>query len=134
MISSCKGRIKRHRDASCHISILVAAYCRLRQDELSQEVFDKLTDAQHMPIIDKECALRLLQLSVAVQPTVELPGADDLLNTVMGITCLQKRCIQVLSEQWQEFGGIENLLALRTLPPVIIALCRVLISCMPSII
>ena len=47
--------IERNSVVSRHISTLVAAYCRLRQDELSQKMFDELTDAQHMPVIHKKC-------------------------------------------------------------------------------
>ena len=106
--------------ASCHISTLVAAYCRLHQGELSPEVFDKLTDSEHMPVIDKKCAMRLLQLSAAGYPTTALPNTGDM-NTIKGSSCLQKRCIQVISEHWKEFGATGKILTVSTFPPIVIA-------------
>ena len=105
---------------SYHISTLVAAYCRLHQGELSPEVFDKLTDSGHMPVIDKKCAMRLLQLAAAAHPTTVLTSTCGM-KTIETTTCLQKRCIQVISEHWKEFGGTEKLLTVATFPPMVIA-------------
>ena len=106
--------------ASCHISTLVAAYCRLHQAELSPEVFDKLTDSVHMPVIDKKCSMRLLQLSAAAYPSTVLPNTGDM-NTIKGSSCLQKRCIQVMSQHWKEFEGTGKVVTVATLPPIVIA-------------
>ena len=105
---------------SCHISTLVAAYGRLHQGDLCREMFDQLTDIRHMPVIDKKCAIRLLQLSVAAHPTTTSPGTDDM-KTIKSTTCLQKRCIQVISEHWREFDGTRTIFILSTLPPIVIA-------------
>ena len=91
------------------ISTIAAEYCRLHQGELSPEMFDKLTDSGHMPVININCAMSLLQLSVAAHPTAE------------SITCLQKRCIEAMSKGWNKCEGSEQAPILATLPPVVIA-------------
>ena len=106
--------------ASCHISTLVAAYCELHQGELSPEEFDKLTDSGHMPVIDKECAMRLLQRAAAAHPITVLPSTSDM-NTIKSSTCFQRGCIQAISEHWKEFEGAIDELTVATFPPIVIA-------------
>jgi BTB/POZ domain len=75
---------------SCHLSILVATYCQLHQQEISSEVFDKLTDQKHLPLIDKHAALIFLELQTGL-----------VVNQSTDVSCLQKRCIPVVMDSWK---------------------------------
>lgn len=98
---------------SCHVSTLVAAYCRIHQGQLSREMFDQLTDRRFIPLIDKESAMMLLELEAVSSQTMS-PKAEN-------CTCLQKRCIKVLAQHWKEFAEQGDLPAVRSFPPNVLA-------------
>lgn len=85
---------------SCHLSTLVAAYCRHHKTELDSKTFDTLTDRKYVPQIDFESALVLLELESFVNK-----GCLDEDSPRKEATCLQKRCIKVLAQHWKEFGA-----------------------------
>jgi BTB/POZ domain len=98
---------------SCHVSTLVAAYCRINQGQLSREMFDQLTDRKFIPLIDNESAMMLLELEAASSQTESSRAAN--------CTCLQKRCIKVLAQHWKEFAEQGDLPAVRSFPPNVLA-------------
>mmetsp|Transcript_8866 Transcript_8866/g.14758 ORF Transcript_8866/g.14758 Transcript_8866/m.14758 type:complete len:485 (-) Transcript_8866:215-1669(-) len=103
---------------SCHVSTLVAAYSRLHQEDLNQEIFDKLTDRRFIPLIDKESAMSLLELEAATEAsTTDEATTTSTSTTKTTTTCLQKRCIKVLAQHWKEFADQGHLPAVRSFPP-----------------
>ena len=88
---------------SCHLSNLVAAYCQLHQHEISTEVFDELTDRKQLPLIDKQAALIFLELQ---------SGIDS--NQSNDVSCLQKRCIHVLSHHWKDYCSLSTESSIRS--------------------
>ena len=99
---------------SCHVSTLVAAYCRIHQGQLSREMFDQLTDRRFIPLIDKESAMMLLELEAAAIKAASPKAANV-------CTCLQKRCIKVLAQHWKEFAEQGDLPVVRSFPPNVLA-------------
>lgn len=74
---------------SKRLSLLVAIYCNLhRDDPLSLPTLERLTDAKYIPEIDVKAAQVLLQLE------------NDISKDYSSLTSLKRRCISVLSEQW----------------------------------
>jgi hypothetical protein len=101
---------------SCHISTLVAAYCRIRLGDLSQETFDQLTDRRFIPLIDKESAMMLLELE-ALTATATV-ATTQIATTTTTNTCLQKRCIKVLAQHWKDFAEDDcDIIAARSFSP-----------------
>lgn len=98
---------------SCHISKLVAAYCRIHQAELSDEMFVQLTNRRFIPVIDKESAMILLELEAT---TIQTNSTSE-----NAITCLQKRCIKVLAQHWKDFAAQSDIPAIRSFPPNVMA-------------
>lgn len=80
---------------SCHLSNLVAAYCQIHRREMSSEMFDALTDRKQLPLIDKNAALIFLEIESGVRT-----------NECAEVSCLQKRCIQVLAHNWKDYCSL----------------------------
>ena len=101
---------------SCHISKLVASYCRIHQGELSEEMFVQLTDRRFIPLIDKESAIVLLELEAAIVATTYCSNKEKMTNT-----CLQRRCIKVLAQHWKDFASQGDLSVIRSFTPNVVA-------------
>jgi len=101
---------------SCHISKIVASFCRFHQGELDEETFEKLTDRRFIPLIDKESAMDLLDLEVSITSQNNKLSLHNLITTT---TCLQKRCINVLAQHWNDFS--EDTAILRSFPPMVVS-------------
>ena len=77
---------------SLRLSLIVAVYCNIHYlTDLNQAMFYKLTDAQHLPVMESQAAKAFLELQEKISGT---PNAT--------VTSLTERCIAVLSEQWDE--------------------------------
>jgi BTB/POZ domain len=77
---------------SLRLSLIVAVYCNIHYlTDLDQNMFYKLTDAQHLPVIESQAAKAFLELQEKISST---PNAS--------VSSLTERCISVLSEQWDE--------------------------------
>jgi BTB/POZ domain len=104
--------------ASCHVSKLVATYCKLQQSEINQELFDQLTDRRFIPFIDKESAMMLLELEAATGNNPSSPLSTDTSVTSYDISCLQKRCIKVLAQNWKD---LEDVSVIHSFPRNVVA-------------
>lgn len=77
---------------SLRLSLIVAVYCNIHYlTDLDQAMFCKLTDAQHLPVIESQAAKAFLELQEKISGS---PNAS--------LTSLTERCISVLSEQWDD--------------------------------
>jgi hypothetical protein len=88
-------------------STLVAGYCLIHQPELTLTVFEQLTS--RLTALDASTAMELLTLELAILEEEEeeekllreqYDGEDD-------SSSLQKRCIQVLAEDWETVCEID---------------------------
>ena len=105
-------------------SKLVAAHCRMNTNEITKELFDKMTDEKCIPVIDDSCTLSLLTLAVerlppttAMSPSTGTTGKSNRTPRAL----LQDRCIKLLAEQWRSVDGNEILPILCTFPPTVVA-------------
>lgn len=83
---------------SCQMSTLLAEYCQIHREELTKELFEQLTDRKHIPQIDRDAAVPLLELEV------DICGDKQTDSNVPSSSCLQKRCIKVLALHWKDFA------------------------------
>ena len=88
---------------SCHLSILVATYCRLHKEEIEADVFQALTDRKQLPLIDKEAALIFLELE-----------SGDSKEEQAEVSCLQKRCVHVLAHHWRDYCSVSTTSPIRS--------------------
>ena len=91
--------------ASGHLSILVASYCSFHKDRIDYEIFRRLTHRNHMPFVDREASLPLLEMEADLRhDEIQQTGGGDAKKTsVLGeFSCLQQRCIKVLALHWKE--------------------------------
>ena len=125
-------------NVSRHLSAIVTSYCQHHRDNLNLDMFRALTDRKYVPIIDKDCALPLLELeayidkeddtvgsantgndggvdesmlmlktpSVPSTPPLPPPPSSASLSSESkpSLSCLQRRCVNVLSHQWKRLG------------------------------
>ena len=110
-------------DASGHLSALVAKYCSLHKDELDMPTFYQLTSRNHMPFIEREASLILLEIESNMilreeqeEEEEEEAGkegkerkADAENDDEDELTCLQKRCIRVLALHWKDLSKTNQL-------------------------
>lgn len=82
---------------SCQMSTLLVKYCQIHKDELTKELFEALTDRKYIPQIDREAAVALLELEVAICGVESKESGPS-------SSCLQKRCIKVLALHWKDFA------------------------------
>ena len=117
---------------SSHLSLLVASYCKLHLDDIDEDIFRRLTHRSHMPVIDKDASLMLLEIEADIMKKprgtppceseetngAEIPFMTSASNTSLDInersiqncgssceqelSCLQHRCIKVLALHWKE--------------------------------
>lgn len=80
---------------SCQMSMLLVEYCQIHRHELTKELFEQLTDRKYIPQIDRDAAVPLLEMEVAI-----CAGKDGGPSS----SCLQKRCIKVLALHWKDFA------------------------------
>ena len=74
---------------SKRLSLLVAIYCNLHKDDpISLPTLQRLTDDKYLPELDVKAAQALLQLENSIS------------KDYATLTSLKRRCISVLSEQW----------------------------------
>ena len=88
---------------SCQMSTLLVEYCQIHKEELTRELFEALTDRKYIPQIDREAAVALLELEVAIC------GGESEETTSPSSSCLQKRCIKVLALHWKDFAEHDNM-------------------------
>jgi hypothetical protein len=93
-----------------NLSKLVADYCVLHQQELTLAVFEQLTiclTSHHYHTIKTKTAMTLLQLELVLQEEEEEERRqDDELPNILP-SDLQKKCILVLSEDWESLCDME---------------------------
>lgn len=77
---------------SLYLSRLIAKFCSSHKELLNAEIFSQLTDATHMAAIDKEAAVPLMQVEGLLVPECK---------TGEGLTRLQSRCIEPISNSWE---------------------------------
>jgi hypothetical protein len=88
---------------SGHLSVLVAAYCKIHRKQLDESTFLSLTHRNHMPFIEREAALMLLDIEADLIASMDEEGGLKVsLPKERELSCLQKRCIKVLSLHWKE--------------------------------
>lgn len=86
---------------SNHLSRLVASYGQLHHADLDLIQYQQLTDRRWIPLVDAAAALDLLKLEADL---VTAASGDEVLTATL--TCLQKRCIQVLAQHWKDMPSI----------------------------
>lgn len=86
---------------SCQMSTLLVQYCQIHREELTKELFEQLTDRRHIPQIDRDAAVPLLELEVDI---CGCGGQQEDENARPSSSCLQKRCIKVLALHWKDFA------------------------------
>ena len=107
-----------HCGMSCHLSTLVAIYCQRDQHEISLELFDALTDQKHLPVIDKHAALTFLELQSGLA-----------INQSSEISCLQKRCIHVMLDDWKDCCSLSQISSIeRFLSPVLVKIIQKMVK------
>ena len=100
---------------SCHISNVVAAYCKIHQGEMDEETFDKLTDRRFIPLVDKESALAFLELQACDGESAT--QEKDKTSSATTTSCLQKRCIKVLAQNWEDLADDQHKSVVQSFPP-----------------
>ena len=77
-------------DGSKRLSLLIAVYLNLHRAEVNPQMFQKLTAASHLPVIEFKAAKVLLGLE------------NDICNTAGTVTPLKTRVFSVLVANWEE--------------------------------
>jgi hypothetical protein len=93
-----------------NLSNLVADYCVLHQQELTLAVFEQLTiclTTHHYHTIKTKTAMTLLELELVLQEKEEERRQDDESPKNILPSDLQKKCILVLSEDWESLCDME---------------------------
>jgi hypothetical protein len=78
-----------------HCSLLVAEYCRMNKKRLDGKRFLMLTDEASLPVVHYSAALTLMEMEADVVVTTSL-------ESLMGMTSLQSRCVRDLSSHWRD--------------------------------
>lgn len=82
------SRFLRRKRNSGHMSKLLAVYCINNRDAFDGNVFEELTSAEYLPILDEEAALPFLMLESRL--------VDDSADESTPLTTLQQRCVRAL--------------------------------------
>ena len=98
---------------SSHLSLLVAAYCNFHKDDIDEDVFRRLTHRNHMPVIDKDASLLLLEIEADImlkrrqQPSNTGEGADDGVEggEVLGLSSSSNLLLETNKNNLQNGGG-----------------------------
>jgi hypothetical protein len=85
---------------SLHMSEMIAEYGMAQSEKLDLETFLVLTNADKMPNVSHNAALKLMEVAEAVMET--LPDASKAANTKEMLADLQERCVTTLSQHWED--------------------------------
>jgi BTB/POZ domain len=88
LLDIVSSRYLRRKKSSGHMSKLIAVYCINNRDAFDGNVFEELTSAEYLPILDEEAALPLLMLESRL--------VEDSADESTPLTTLQQRCIKAL--------------------------------------
>jgi len=97
---------------SKYLSQLIAKFCISHKELVDAETFTYLTDATHMPVIDKAAAIPLLQLEGLLVPESKTGEA---------LTSLQSRCIEPIGSSWDSIDARSLMHDLADLNPMLLA-------------
>ena len=104
------------REASVRASAKVSSFCKYHESTLDITTFERLTDAENLPVIAVNATFTLCELENKIRTRAATETTQD-----PGYSALQKRCTESVASRWQVF---EKLLRGKTSPRTLKGLQR----------
>jgi hypothetical protein len=119
-------------------SVVVAKYWMIHKQSLSRKIFYQLTSSELLPAVEVSVAWKLLEFETDF---IRMDKEDPDSKEESSLTCLQKRCIKALVENWEKISSSEAMttslekipaIVLRELLPLSISRAQQTVSSMNS--